>query len=424
MPFTTNYTPYAATGQLATAAGIAQQKVRDQQYAEAERARQEEIAANQAAQAKSIAAQRELQTQQLLQQQKQFNATQALNQQQMTLEAAAKFGSITSATAAAELNRMTDRDKINLAEQEFEANQEQQALENKYKVKKFELEEAATSRAAERQDLADERQSMLDLEGIKMAKIGAEGQALVLENWKELEGELTPMEYGKGLVTIANGGVPELLTEKSLTAKQQLDEQNRQTTPFTDNDITTYTKLAENLMGAYYEEGKLTAPEENPGRPTLTEAEIGKRYNDFKKQTGYDARNSFQKEQLENIFDSTVSRIGTAIGDPDEYPWNPKRNEVQTASTSARLAATIGVSVPKTVGQTIDVGTANKIGQYTNWDRAATEKIMQDLGYVNGAKNSATPSSNTETLWRPNVNNQVADQFKSNDEILWRPNTK
>ena len=414
MPFTINHTPFAATGQLASAAGVAQQKVRDQQYAEAERARQEQIAANQESQARSIAANRELQNQQLLQNQKQFASTQALNQQRVNTEATSNYGSLYNTAFQNYGDMFSDIQANNLAEEKMDLVTQQTNLENKYAAKTFELEEAAAARTAEGQDLANERKNMLNLESVQnydLAETKAGQQTEAYNNWIDLKEEMDPVAYAAGLVAISNGRSPALPADtKGLTAYQKFNAEKGQTATLTDNDIVTFTKIAESTLGAFKdkETGELDAPTSGWFSATMNQAEMEGLYSNFRGTVGYDARNPTQQRQLDNIFDNTVGRVNEATGDEYTFSgtgaYNQKMSDTQDVQTASKLGITVegvkqarnmGISLPKTLGEPITEANASRLLNFAGGNLEEAKATLSRIGYTDPGEVPA--SDNTWT---------------------------
>lgn len=307
MAIRVEYTPYKAVGQLAQAAGKAQQAVREQNY---------EFQATQ--QAKQIAASLQSQRESIAANMAQFNANlefekakwedqQEYNEAQLELQ----NKQVEAQQAAAGFNYLAQKKQLAQQAEEFE---QQMAL----KEQAFQLE---TAMQQEQLEMAKEKgQAELDAFLNQQETIQQN-----VEDWMQLEGQIPDEIYTSGLMSARMGEVPRLTTQQqaSLTPLQQYNIQTKidtanekaqqtyvkqQTQELTSGDINRATKTASSLL----EDKPRFRGGGYPGiiQPLPEEDWVVPKYADYMKVTGYDNKNDVQKEHLDNIFDAAMDDQG------------------------------------------------------------------------------------------------------------------
>lgn len=319
-----DYTPYGAVGGLAEHAGQAQQAIREQQFAEQEADQARSIAAQKEMQATQIGAAREEWTQKLTTQQEQFAMNQALQQEQVfRQQQASEFATMKQA--------QVQRQQIAAQEQQFEQDlafrQQQVMADRAAKEQSFELQQAQEARllqSAQAATQATQTRQAFDFEKLEVSKGVTTGN---LEDWKKMQGTVSPEEYTAGMIAISQGKVPRISVESDalIQEKRALDIEKKRmamAAGLTDRGRTVAQEVFEDVLGKADRGlgGLLTG---------ASEGELVGNYKSYQVKTGYANKNDASKRELDNIFDASIVDYENK-GWFDYYSaWDPESKAVK-----------------------------------------------------------------------------------------------
>lgn len=335
MAFRIDYTPVGAVGELAAAAGRAQQQVREQAMAEARGSQARAFAQQSAMQANQLEAQRLSQDTQLAFGREQLAAQNAqANANRVIQREAAEKARAFQAQRAAQADVIQER--------QFGFQEEQAA-------QKFALTSAAASREEQRISSyikQQESQTMLQDEAM-YNKISAMRSNLA--NWQGMKEELDPAEYNAGLISIRQGRqprMPEKITpyqEASLKMqeerygameakeaertqakiKEQEDKIVRQERATAVKERTAQTRrLSSNEAKQAGQVATNMLPETSwyvPG-DHMSVGELKDQYSNYMDVIGYNGMSITERRQADTIYDQTAKTAGQGNWEPEKIP--------------------------------------------------------------------------------------------------------
>lgn len=355
MAIKVSYTPYGAVGELAQAAGEAQQEVREQQYAFTASQQAKQINASLQAQRERVGAEMEMQDQRLEQQKVQFD-------QNLELQTA----QVSAQESATHYNYLNNQRQLQQQSEQFE---QQMGL----KEKAFGLEAAMRQ---EQFDMAKQK-GQVELDAF------LDRQTLIDQNvqdWMSLEDQIPDEEYTRGLMATRLGQVYRPTQAGNLTPWQAFSIQDRA------------TKANEKLEQNYMKEQAKSLPQSDASRATRRARELLEdkpffskkhaglklsdaswvipNYNTYMKSQNYMAKSDAQKEHLDNIFDAAVLEEGFEIKDLRPYLDNIRQGTRGYKPPRPKLSTTPAQqpsSVPEAQGfVTLPDGTVVTLDQVTS----------------------------------------------------------
>lgn len=337
-----SHTPYRAVGQLAEAAGQAQQAVREQDYSFRASQQAKQINATLQAQRERIGAEMEMQERSMEQQKIQFEKNLELQNAQVAAQ-----------ESATHYNYLTRQQELQQQAEQFE---ESMAA----KEQSFQLESAMRDRqlkiAEQTSDLAVDR--FLSDQELRQNN---------MELWRSLEGTIDPDIYMNGVLAIQSGQLPQLpdpqktklmteaqrhtfdLKRQQMYIKQKTYEQKIAKEPLDDDSREMFAKIAERTLPSGIMVYRASTPQARMDS-------VVSAYEQYTNAINYGALGEAQKTEADAIFTTLAQDVNLDPEAAQPYMESIRNKHWRYTPVKERAEGYLQVgSQPQT--STIDTGT-------------------------------------------------------------------